>query len=351
MGWTPLKGRTPRLASPGVAGVNGEDHNGGVRTISLTENGGPDVLTLVEVATPDPGPGQIRVRLEAAGVNFIDVYHREGAYPLPLPFTPGQEGAGVVDAVGAGVEKFQPGDRVCWAMSGGSYAEYAVVDEDRLAAIPDSIDSHTAAASMLQGLTAHYLVTSVYPVTEGTITVVHAVAGGVGLLLTQMIKARGGIVIGTTSTAEKAKRAESFGADHVIRYDQVNWAQQVEDIVGAHSVDVVYDGVGKDTFEAGLGLLRPRGTMALFGASSGQVPPFDLQRLSVLGSLVVTRPSLGHFITDADEFSWRVGELFTAIAEGALTVSIAQTFDLAEAADAHRAIQSRNYSGKILLTT
>jgi len=321
-----------------------------VRTISLSQNGGPEVLTLIEVDTPEPGPGQVRVRLEAAGVNFIDVYHREGAYPLPLPFTPGQEGAGVVDATGEGVTSFTPGARVCWAMSGGSYAEYAVVDQDTLAPIPDAIDTQTAAAAMLQGLTAHYLVTSVYPIGKGSVAVVHAVAGGVGLLLTQMIKARGGIVIGTTSSDEKAERAKSFGADHVIRYDHGNWANQVEEIVGSHRVDVVYDGVGRDTFEDGLGLLRPRGTMALFGASSGQVPPFDLQRLSVLGSLIVTRPSLGHFISDHDEFTWRVGELFQAISDESLQVSIAKTFDLAEAAEAHRAIQSREYSGKILLT-
>jgi len=331
--------------------VSGEDHNGLVRTISLSQNGGPEVLSLIDVETPEPGAGAVRVRLDAAGVNFIDVYHREGAYPLPLPFTPGQEGAGVVDAVGDGVTKFQPGDRVCWAMSGGSYAECAVVDQDRLAPIPDAIDTEVAAASMLQGLTAHYLVTSVYPVEKGTVAVVHAVAGGVGLLLTQMIKARGGIVIGTTSSDEKAERAKSFGADHVIRYDQGNWAGQVEEIVGAHGVDVVYDGVGKDTFDDGLSLLRPRGTMALFGASSGQVPPFDLQRLSVLGSLIVTRPSLGHFISGPEEFGWRVSELFQAISNGELAISIAKTFDLADAADAHRAIQSREYSGKILLTT
>ncbi len=331
--------------------MDGEGHNGLVRTISLSQNGGPEVLTLIEVETPDPGVGHVRVRLEAAGVNFIDVYHREGAYPLPLPFTPGQEGAGVVDAIGEGVTAFQPGDRVCWAMSGGSYAEYALVDEGKLAPIPDSIDTQTAAASMLQGLTAHYLVTSVYQIEKGSVAVVHAVAGGVGLLLTQMITARGGVVIGTTSSDDKAERAKSFGADHVIRYDQGNWAPQVEEIVGSHGVDVVYDGVGKDTFEDGLGLLRPRGTMALFGASSGQVPPFDLQRLSVMGSLIVTRPSLAHFIRDHKEFAWRVGELFQAITDGQLTVSIAKTFDLADAADAHRAIQSRDYSGKVLLTT
>ena len=323
---------------------------GGVRTISLSHNGGPEVLTLVEVDTPEPGPGQVRVRVEAAGVNFIDVYHREGAYPLPLPFTPGQEGAGVVDAIGEGVTSFQPGDRVCWAMSGGSYAEYVLVDEAQLAPIPDHIDTPTAAAAMLQGLTAHYLVTSVYPVEKGSVAIVHAVAGGVGLLLTQMIKARGGVVIGTTSSDEKAERAKSFGADHVIRYDKGNWAKQVEEIVGPHGVDVVYDGVGNDTFNEGLGLLRPRGTMALFGASSGQVPPVDLQRLSVLGSLNVTRPSLGHFISDPEEFTWRVGELFQAISDESLTISIAKTFDLADAAEAHRAIQSRQYSGKILLT-
>ena len=315
----------------------------------MTETGGPDVLVLREVDQPEAGPGQVLIRVSAAGVNYIDTYHREGVYPLPLPFIPGQEGSGVVESVGAGVTEWAPGDRVCWAMSGGSYAEYAVVSSALLARIPEGITDEIAAASMLQGLTAHYLVTSVYPVEKGTVAVVHAAAGGVGLLLCQMISARGGVVIGTTSSAEKAQRAAKFGAQHVIRYDTDDWVAKVHELVGEHAVDVVYDGVGKDTFEAGLGVLRPRGVMALYGGASGMVPPFDLQRLGALGSLVVTRPSLGHFIADPEEFRWRVGELFDAISSGELSVSIAASFALEDAAEAHRAIQSREYSGKILL--
>ena len=321
-----------------------------MKAISLTEHGGPDVLVLREVDEPVAGVGEVIVKLESAGVNYIDVYHREGRYPLELPFTLGQEGAGVIASLGEGVAGWSVGDRVCWSMSGGSYAEYAQVPAARLAAIPEGLSSKTAAAALLQGLTAHYLTTSVYPVEAGTVTVVHAVAGGVGLLLSQMIASKGGTVIGTTSSEEKAQRAREYGAHHVIRYDHVDWVTEVSSLVGEHGVDVVYDGVGADTFEGGLSVLRPRGMMSLFGASSGAVPPFDLQRLSPLGSLSVTRPSLQHFIDDPDEFRWRVSELFDSIFSGELTITIAAEFPLAEAADAHRALQSRNYSGKILLT-
>ena len=324
--------------------------NGRMKAISLTETGGPDVLELREVDEPIPGAGEVLVKLECAGVNYIDVYHREGRYSLELPFTLGQEGAGVITSLGEGVTGWSVGDRVCWSMSGGSYAEYARVPAARLAAIPEGLPSKTAAAALLQGLTAHYLTTSVYPVEPGTVTVVHAAAGGVGLLLSQMISAKGGTVIGTTSSEEKAQRAREYGAQHVIRYDEVDWVAEVRSMVGEHGVDVVYDGVGADTFEGGLLALRPRGTMALFGASSGAVPPFDLQRLSPLGSLNLTRPSLQHFIDDPEEFRWRVSELFDSILLGDLTVTIAAEFPLAEAAQAHRALQSRNYSGKIVLT-
>ena len=321
-----------------------------MKAISLTETGGPDVLELREVDLPVPGDGEVLVKLECAGVNYIDVYHREGRYPLELPFTLGQEGAGVIAALGERVTGWSVGDRVCWSMSGGSYAEYAQVPAGRLAGIPEGLDSKTAAAALLQGLTAHYLTTSVYPVEPGTVTVVHAAAGGVGLLLSQMISAKGGTVIGTTSSEEKAQRAREHGAHHVIRYDEVDWVAAVRSLVGEHGVDVVYDGVGADTFEGGLSVLRPRGVMALFGASSGAVPPFDFQRLSPLGSLNVTRPSLQHFIDDSDEFQWRVSELFDSIISGDLAITIAAEFPLADAAGAHRALQSRNYSGKILLT-
>ena len=320
-----------------------------MHAIQVSQTGGPEVLEYVEVDTPQPGPGEVLVKVHAAGVNYIDTYHREGMYPLPLPFTPGQEAAGEVVAVGETVSEFSTGDRVCWAMVGGSYADYAVVPAELLQAIPASVEFETAAAAMLQGLTAHYLVTSVYPVERGTTAVVHAAAGGVGLLLTQMIVARGGTVIGTTSSDEKVARAQAAGAHHVIRYDQEPWADTVAEITAGAGVDVVYDGVGQDTFEDGLTSLRPRGVMALYGAASGPVPPFDLQRLGALGSLVVTRPSLGHFMATADERRWRTAELFEAIESGDLDISIAARFDLAHAPEAHRAIQSRAYSGKILL--
>ena len=315
----------------------------------MTSTGGPEVLTIAEVEVPQPSPDQVVVKVEAAGVNYIDTYHREGAYPISFPFTPGQEGAGVVSAVGAAVTDWKVGDRVCWAMTGGGYAEYVALPARVLAAIPEGVASETAAAAMLQGLTAHYLVTSVYPVEPGSTAVVHAVAGGVGLLLSQMIRARGGVVIGTTSSDEKAARAKEAGAHHVIRYDREDWVEKTRELVGDHTIDVVYDGVGKDTFEGGLSVLRPRGTMALFGASSGQVPPFDLQRLGALGSLIVTRPTLGHFISQPDEFRWRTEELFGAVTSGDLTISVAARFPLDQAPEAHRAIQSRKYSGKILL--
>ena len=320
-----------------------------MHAIQVAHTGGPEVLEYVEIDTPKPGPGEVLVKVHAAGVNYIDTYHREGMYPLPLPFTPGQEGAGEVASVGDGVSEWGAGDRVCWAMVGGGYADYAVIPAELLQAIPDAVDFETAAAAMLQGLTAHYLVTSVYPVEKGTTAVVHAAAGGVGLLLTQMIAARRGTVIGTTSSEDKAARATAAGAQHVIRYDREPWAEKVRDITAGAGVDVVYDGVGNDTFEDGLSILRPRGVMALYGAASGPVPPFDLQRLGALGSLVVTRPSLGHFMATAEERRWRTGELFAAVSSGELDVTIAARFPLSEAADAHRAIQSRAYSGKILL--
>jgi NADPH:quinone reductase len=320
-----------------------------MHAIQISHTGGPDVLEYVELEPPQPGAHEVLVKVHAIGVNYIDTYHREGVYPLPLPFTPGQEGAGEISQVGSGVDGWSVGDRVCWAMVGSSYAEYVVVPTEALNRVPASIDFSVAAAAMLQGLTAHYLSTSVYPVDENTTAVVHAVAGGVGLLLTQMIHAKGGTVIGTTSSAEKAQKGLEAGARHVIRYDEEPWVERVQDLTNGRGVDVVYDGVGKDTFDGSLSSLRPRGTLALYGAASGQVPPFDLQRLGAGGSLIITRPTLGHFMADATERAWRTGELFGAIESGDLDVSIAATFSLADAADGHRAIQSRDYSGKILL--
>ena len=320
-----------------------------MRAIQISHTGGPDVLEYVELDPPTAGSNEVVVKVHAIGVNYIDTYHREGAYPLPLPFTPGQEGAGEVVEVGSGISEWSVGDRVCWAMVGGSYAEYVAVPLEALNKVPDSIDFSQAAAAMLQGLTAHYLCTSVYPVDQHTTAVVHAVAGGVGLLLTQMIRSKGGTVIGTTSSAEKAQRGVDAGAQHVIRYDKEPWAERVQEITGGRGVDVVYDGVGKDTFEGSLSSLRPRGTLALYGAASGPVPPFDLQRLGALGSLIVTRPTLGHFMANATERAWRTSELFGAIESGELNVSIAASFALSDAHEGHRAIQSRDYSGKILL--
>ncbi|AVG23127.1 NADPH2:quinone reductase [Pontimonas salivibrio] len=320
-----------------------------MRAIQISHTGGPDVLEYVELDPPSAGDNEVVVKVHAIGVNYIDTYHREGAYPLPLPFTPGQEGAGEVVEVGPGISEWSVGDRVCWAMVGGSYAEYVAVPLEALNKVPDSIDFSQAAAAMLQGLTAHYLCTNVYPVDQHTTAVVHAVAGGVGLLLTQMIRSRGGTVIGTTSSAEKAQRGVDAGAQHVIRYDKEPWAERVQEITGGRGVDVVYDGVGKDTFEGSLSSLRPRGTLALYGAASGPVPPFDLQRLGALGSLIVTRPTLGHFMADHTERAWRTSELFGAIESGQLNVSIAASFALSDAPEGHRAIQSRDYSGKILL--
>ena len=321
-----------------------------MRAIQISATGGPDVLTPADIDTPAIGPQDVLVRCSVAGVNYIDVYHREGRYPMNLPFVPGQEGAGVIEAVGDDVTEWSVGDRVCWAMVPGSYAELVAVPSRLLAKIPEGISDQLAAAAMLQGMTAHYLVTSVYSVEEGTTAVVHAAAGGVGLLLTQMVKARGGRVIGTVSSEEKVARATAAGADHVIRYDQEPWEERARSFAGDHGVDVVYDGVGQATFEAGLTVLRPRGLMALYGAASGPVPPFDLQRLNALGSLVVTRPSLGHFVQTPKELEWRVEELLSSIQSGALAVTIAATFPLTDAAEAHRAIESREYSGKILLT-
>lgn len=321
-----------------------------MRAIQVATPGGPEVLRLVDIPTPTVAEDEVLVRNMCAGVNYIDTYHREGRYPLDLPFIPGQEGAGVIEEVGAAAAGWSVGDRVAWAMIPASYAEYVSVPARLLARIPDGVSEDIAAAVMLQGLTAHYLVTSVYPADDTTTAVVHAAAGGVGLLLTQMLKARGATVIGTVSSEEKVARALGAGADHVIRYDQEPWEEKTRELVGDKRVDVVYDGVGQSTFEAGLTVLRPRGLMALYGAASGAVPPFDLQRLNGLGSLAITRPNLGDFVRTPEELAWRVGEIFDAVQAGTLTVAIAKTFSLDDAAEAHRAIQSRQYSGKILLS-
>lgn len=320
-----------------------------MKAIRVERPGGPEVLKLQDVPLPEPGPGQARVRIHHIGVNYIDIYHRTGLYPLDLPFTPGSEAAGVVDAVGEGVTEVKVGDRVAYAMHRGSYAEYAVVPAWILAPLPDEISFETAAAVMLQGLTAHYLTHSTFPIQPGHKVLVHAAAGGVGLLLVQMAKARGATVFGTVSTQAKAELAKAAGADEVILYTQEDFAEAIQTITGGEGLDCVYDSVGKDTFEKSLKCLRPRGYLVLFGQSSGPVPPVDLQILNSHGSLYVTRPSLAHYILDREELLQRTNDLFTWIKEKRLDVRIDSTFPLAQAAEAHKRLESRASSGKILL--
>ena len=311
--------------------------------------GGPEVLTVAEREAPRPGPGEVVVDVAAAGVNYMDIYQREGIgnYRPQPPFVPGAEGAGTVAAVGEGVTGLAVGDRVAWAGPGSSYAEQVALPARGVVPVPDGISLQVAAAAILQGMTAHYLCTSTYPVREGDVAVVHAAAGGVGLLLTQMVKQRGGVVVGTTSGGEKVELALGAGADHVVGYDRFrDIVDEATDGAGAH---VVYDGVGKDTFDDSLAALRPRGMMVLYGASSGQVPPFDPQRLNSGGSLFLTRPTLVHYIADPAELRWRAGEVFDWIAKGELEVRIGGTYPLAEAARAQEDLASRRTTGKLLL--
>lgn len=320
-----------------------------MKAIRVHQPGGPDVMQLEDIPVPQPGPGQVLVRVEAAGVNFIDIYHRSGAYKLDLPFTPGMEGAGTVEAVGEGVDDFKPGDRVAWAMALGSYAQYAVVPARVLARVPEGVPADLAAAVMLQGMTAHYLAYSTFPLKPGHRAVVHAAAGGVGLLLVQIAKRLGATVYGTVSTPEKAEGARRAGADEVIIYTQTDFAAAVRDLTGGEGVDVVYDGVGRDTFEGSMSCLKPRGYLVLFGQSSGAVPPLDPQVLNNRGSLFLTRPTLAHYILNREELDWRSGDLFRWIGAGELQVTIDSTFDLADAPKAHQRLASRQSSGKILL--
>ncbi|MGH6655521.1 MAG: quinone oxidoreductase family protein [Actinocrinis sp.] len=320
--------------------------------IVVSSTGGPEALNYTRGPALEAGPGQLLVKVAAAGVNFVDTYHRTGAYKRPLPFTPGGEFAGIVEAVGEGVEGFAPGDRVATSDSvSGSYAEYSLVNADRAVRVPESVPLETAAAGLLQGLTAHYLTTSTWPVKSGDTALVHAAAGGMGLLLTQMIKARGGRVIGTVSTPQKELLARSVGADEIIRYTEVDDLPAAVRALteGGRGVDVAYDGVGKTTFDASLASLRVRGMLALYGAASGAVPPFEIQRLQYSGSIILTRPTLGHFVATPEEFAWRTGELLAAIADGTLTITIGARYPLAEAAAAHTALESRATTGKVLL--
>ncbi|RME51463.1 MAG: quinone oxidoreductase [Caldilineae bacterium] len=320
-----------------------------MKAIRIHETGDLDVLRYEDVPLPEPGAGEVRVRLEATGVNFIDIYHRTGLYPLSLPAIPGLEGAGVVDAVGAEVSMFKVGDRVAYSGSLGAYAEYAVVPEAKLVPVPEGVELTTAAAALLQGMTAHYLVYSTYPLKEGETTLIHAAAGGVGLLLVQMAKRIGATVIGTVSTEEKERLAREAGADHVIRYTETDFEEETKRLTGGRGVDVVYDSVGQSTFDKSLNVLRPRGMMVLFGQSSGPVPPFNLGLLNTKGSLYVTRPSLFHYVAQREELEWRAGDLFRWIGDGSLKVRIDRTLPLAQAAEAQRLLASRQTAGKLLL--
>jgi NADPH2:quinone reductase len=293
----------------------------------------------------------VRVRVEAAGVNFIDVYHRTGLYKVAMPETLGREGAGTVEALGPDVDDFSPGDRVAWAMVPGSYAEKVLIPAASLVKIPDGVPVRVAAAAMLQGMTAHYLGCSTYPLKAGDTCLVHAAAGGVGLLLTQIAKMRGARVLGTVSTAEKAALSKKAGADETIDYAKQDFEAEVKRLTSGRGVEVVYDSVGKTTFEKSLGSLALRGMLALFGQSSGPVPPLDPQVLSQRGSLYLTRPTLGHYIATRKELLWRAGDVLGWIRDKRLTVRIDREFPLAEAAAAHRALESRGTSGKVLLIT
>jgi len=321
-----------------------------MKAIRVNEYGGPEVLSYEDVPVPDPGPGEARVRLTASGVNYIDVYQRTGAYPMDLPFTLGQEGAGEVEAVGEDVEDVAPGDYVAFAGTMGAYAEYIVVPAERL--VPFNVtlvEARMAAAVMLQGMTAHYLTHSTFPVEEGQTVLVHAAAGGVGLLLCQIAKMRGATVIGTVSTEEKARLARGAGADEVILYTEQDFVEETNRITNEEGVHVVYDSVGKDTFDGSLDVLRPRGYMVLFGQSSGAVPPVELQTLNAKGSLFATRPKLADHTVTREELLWRAESLFSWIGQNNLSVHIGGTYQLSDAMLAHQDLEGRKTTGKLIL--
>lgn len=318
-----------------------------MKAIRVQTTGDPDVLDYIDVPTPAPGDGEALVRLEAIGVNFIDVYHRTGLYPMPLPFTPGSEGAGVVESVGANVREVKPGDRVAYAMARGSYADHHIVPADRLVPIPDGVDVRTAAAAMLQGMTAHYLAASTCPLKPGSSAIVHAAAGGVGGLLVQIAKSRGARVYATAS-AGKLDIPRSNGADVVIDYTSDDFEQIVMDDTKGAGVDVVYDSVGRTTFDKSLNCVATRGVLALYGQSSGPVGPFDPARLAKR-AIFLTRPSLGHYTATREELLWRARDVFDAIRAGTLRLRIDRELPLREAAEAHRLLEGRKTTGKLLL--
>jgi NADPH2:quinone reductase len=317
------------------------------KAVLVRQTGGPEVLELAEVDVPDPGPSEILVDIVAAGVNYIDTYHRSGLYPLETPFGIGLEGVGTVSAIGSDVTDLTVGDRIAWFGSRGSYAERIVLPRAEVVPVPDGIDDETAAALLLQGVTAHYLVASTYPVQEGDAVLVHAAAGGVGLLLVQLAKARGARVLATVSTPEKEKLALEAGADKVVGYEDFD--KHAREFTGGEGMAVVYDGVGKTTFDQSLTSLRRRGYLVLFGASSGAVPPVDPQRLNAAGSVFLTRPKSGDYSVTPEEVQWRTSELFEAVLAGKLSVRIGGRYPLAEAARAHEDLQGRKTTGKLLL--
>ncbi|MEO6089640.1 MAG: quinone oxidoreductase [Umezawaea sp.] len=319
------------------------------KAVLVRSTGGPEVLEYTDVEQAKAGAGELVVAVGAAGVNYIDTYHRSGLYPLDLPIRLGAEGCGTVTAVGDGVTGFAVGDRVAWHEGQGGYAEEAVVKAANALHVPEGVDDETAAATLLQGLTAHYLAASTYPIHAGDTVLVHAAAGGVGLLLVQLAKSRGARVIGTVSTAEKEAIAREAGADEVIRYTEVDFVTEVKRLTDGVGVNAVYDGVGKDTFDDSLSVLKPRGYLVLFGASSGPVPPVDPQRLNAAGSVFLTRPTLKHHAATREELEWRAGELFAAILDGSLKVAIGGRYPLAEARRAHEDLQGRKTTAKLLL--
>jgi NADPH:quinone reductase len=320
-----------------------------MKAIQVPKTGGAEVLTLVDLPVPKPKPNECVVKIAAAGVNYIDIYYREGRYPITLPFILGQEASGVVSEIGSEVKDFKVGDRVAYTGITGAYAEYEAVPADRLVRIPPGITDHQAAAAMLQGMTAHYLVHDTFHLKKGDIALIHAAAGGVGLLLVQMAKNIGARVIGTVSTEEKAKLAREAGADDIIFYTKQDFEVETKRLTGGKGVHVIYDGVGKTTFDQDLNVLRPRGYLVLFGASSGPVPPFDLNKLAQKGSLFITRPTLMHHMATHEELQQRATDVFHMIAAGKLNLRIEHLYPLRDAQQAHRDLEGRKTTGKLLL--
>jgi len=321
-----------------------------MRAIRVHQQGGPEVMQLDEIPVPEPGPDDVLVKIETSGLNFIDVYQRSGSYTGQLPFTLGMEGAGTIEGWGSNVTGFSKGQRVAYAMQQGTYAEYALAPAQKVVTVPDSVTTEQAAGVLLQGMTAHYLCYSTYPLRAGEVALIHAAAGGTGQLLVQVAKMRGAHVIATVGNEEKAEIAKQAGADHVIIYTQTDFEAEVRRITGGQPLDVVYDSVGKDTFEKGLNLLRPRGYMVLFGQSSGAVAPVNPQTLNSKGSLFLTRPSLGWYMLTHEELLWRANDLFNWLGSGQLKLRIDRTFPLAEVARAHDYLTGRATKGKVLLS-